>query len=101
MSTPLTKAKIEAALALDAGLPGWSCKREALVKTYKLRSFKEALAWMVRVGFEAEAMNHHPEWTNVYNRVEVKLSTHDAGGRVTAKDVELARRMEAVARTEA
>lgn len=95
MTTPLTKAKIEKALV---GLPGWSCKREALVKTFTFGSFKGALAWMVRVGFEAEAMNHHPEWTNVYNRVEVRLSTHDAGGKVTAKDVELARRMEMVAR---
>lgn len=94
MSTPLTKAKIEAALAAVPGLPGWSCKRDALVKTFKFENFREALAFMVRVGFEAEALNHHPEWTNVYNRVEVRLSTHDAGGKVTAKDVELARRME-------
>lgn len=97
MSTPLTQAKIAAALAVDAGLPGWSCKRDALVKSFKFGSFKEALAFMVRVGFEAEALNHHPEWTNCYNRVEVRLSTHDAGGKVTAKDVELAQRMEAAA----
>lgn len=96
MSTPLTKAKIEAALTDGAGLPGWACKRDALVKTFKFKSFKEALGFMVRVGFEAEAMNHHPDWTNVYNRVKVKLNTHDAGGKVTAKDVELAKRMQAV-----
>ena len=51
---------------------------------------------MVRAAFEAEAMNHHPEWTNVYNRVTVRLNTHDAGGKVTARDVELAERMEKV-----
>ena len=96
MSTPLTKAKIEAALADGAGLPGWSYQREALVKSFKFKSFKEALGFMVRVGFEAEAMNHHPEWTNVYNRVDMKLNTHDAGGKVTVKDVALARRVQEI-----
>ena len=95
MSTPLAKAKIVVALA---GLPGWNHAENALVKTFTLAGFKEALAFMVRVGFEAEAMNHHPEWTNVYNRVAIRLCTHDAGGRVTVKDVELARRIEAVVR---
>jgi 4a-hydroxytetrahydrobiopterin dehydratase len=52
---------------------------------------------MVRAGFEAEELNHHPEWMNVYKTVAVRLNTHDAGGKVTAKDVELARRLEKVA----
>jgi 4a-hydroxytetrahydrobiopterin dehydratase len=52
---------------------------------------------MVRVGFEAEAMNHHPDWTNVYNRVAIRLNTHDAGGKVTAKDVTLAQKIESLA----
>ena len=51
---------------------------------------------MTRVAFEAEALDHHPEWTNVYRRVTVRLNTHDAGGKVTARDVELARRMQAI-----
>jgi 4a-hydroxytetrahydrobiopterin dehydratase len=51
---------------------------------------------MVRVGFEAEAMDHHPEWTNIYNRVAIRLNTHDAGGRVTAKDVALAGKIQAL-----
>jgi len=51
---------------------------------------------MTRVGFEAEELNHHPEWTNVYNRVVVRLNTHDAGNKVTAKDVELATRMQKI-----
>jgi len=93
MSTPLTKAKIQAALA---ALPGWSFKRDALAKEFKFGSFREALSFMVRAGFEAEAMNHHPDWTNVYNRVAVRLNTHDAGGRVTAKDVELAQRLQKI-----
>ena len=91
MKTALTGAEIAAALA---GLDGWSGDSAALVKRFRFADFKAALGFMVRVGFEAEAMNHHPEWTNVYNRVEVRLNTHDAGGQVTAKDVELARRME-------
>ena len=51
---------------------------------------------MVRVSFEAEGMNHHPEWTNVYNRVSIRLNTHDAGGKVTAKDVALAQKIQGI-----
>ena len=92
-SSPLTAAKIKAALLT---LPGWAFNGDALTKTFKFGSFKEALAFMVRVGFEAEAMNHHPDWTNVYNRVAVRLNTHDAGGKVTAKDVALAKKIQAL-----
>ena len=77
-------------------LSGWSLERDALAKTFKFKSFKEAMSFMVRAGFEAEAINHHPEWTNVYNEVAVRLNTHDAGGKVTVKDVELARRFESI-----
>ena len=93
MSTPLAEAEIRAALV---GLPGWTLERDALTKTYKFGSFREAMSFMVRAGFEAEAMDHHPEWTNVYNRVTVRLNTHDAGGKVTAKDVELATRFQKI-----
>jgi 4a-hydroxytetrahydrobiopterin dehydratase len=93
MSKPLPKAKIAAELA---SLPGWKFQRNAVTKTFKFKSFREALSFMVRVGFEAEAMNHHPDWTNVYNRVAIRLSTHDAGDRVTAKDIGLARRIQAI-----
>ena len=78
-------------------LSGWAFKRDALVKTFTFDSFREALSFMVRVGFEAEDMNHHPEWTNVYNKVVIRLSTHDAGDKVTAKDFELAKRIEKIA----
>jgi 4a-hydroxytetrahydrobiopterin dehydratase len=94
MAAPLTPTKIQAALA---GLPGWALKRDALVKNFKFADFRAALTFMVRVGFEAEAMNHHPDWTNVYNRVAIRLNTHDAGGKVTAKDVALAGKIEALA----
>jgi len=93
MSPPLSEEEIRRALA---ALPGWSHEREALAKTYSFRSFRAALAFMVRAGFEAEELNHHPEWTNVYQRVSVRLTTHDAGDRVTARDVALARRFEQV-----
>ena len=90
---PLTTDDIAAALAT---LPGWKLEDQALAKEFAFGSFREALAFMVRVGFEAEAMDHHPDWANVYNRVAVRLNTHDAGGRVTAKDVELARRIQRI-----
>lgn len=91
MSPPLSEEEIHRALAT---LPGWSHERDALAKAYLFRSFRSALAFMVRAGFEAEELNHHPEWTNVYRRVSVRLTTHDAGDRVTARDVALARRFE-------
>ena len=93
MSRPLTPEKI---LKACAKLPGWVFERDALVKTFKFGSFREALSFMVRVSYEAEELNHHPEWTNVYNRVVVRLTTHDAGNRVTVKDVELATRMQRI-----
>ena len=93
MATPLDSAEIARALAV---LPGWTRDGEALAKTFKFGSFREAMSFMVRVSFEAEAMDHHPDWTNVYNRVAVRLNTHDAGGKVTAKDVELARKIQAI-----
>ena len=82
----------------ELGAAGWALANDgkSIGKTFRFKSFRDALAWMVRAGFEAEAMNHHPDWKNVYNRVEVWLTTHDAGG-LTDKDVELARRMEKLA----
>jgi 4a-hydroxytetrahydrobiopterin dehydratase len=91
MAKRLSKAEIKVALA---GLPGWAFEGDALAKTFKFGSFREALSFMVRVGFEAEAMDHHPDWTNVYNRVAIRLNTHDAGGKVTAKDAELAKKIQ-------
>ena len=93
MSTPLTAAEIQAA---QASLPGWRLDGNALAKTFKFGSFREALSFMVRAGFDAEELNHHPDWSNVYNRVEIRLTTHDAGDRITAKDVELARRIQKI-----
>jgi 4a-hydroxytetrahydrobiopterin dehydratase len=92
MATPLlNNVEIEEALR---ALPGWTFERDALAKEFKFGSFREAMSFMVRVGFEAEALNHHPEWTNVYHRVAIRLNTHDVGGKVTAKDVNLARKIQ-------
>ncbi len=91
MSTPLTSQEITAARTT---LVGWNVESTALTKTFQFATFREAMSFMVRAAFEAEDMNHHPEWTNIYNRVAVRLNTHDAGGKVTAKDVELATRLQ-------
>lgn len=72
-------------------LPGWSLKDGKLHCEYKFGSFVEAFGFMSSLALVAEAMGHHPEWFNVYNRVTIDLTTHDAGG-ITHKDVELARK---------
>lgn len=76
-------------------LPGWDYSAEvaAIKKTYKFSDFSEAWAFMTRAALLAEKIDHHPEWFNVYNRVEVKLTTHDADG-VTALDIQMATAME-------
>jgi len=80
------------------GLSGWAAVpgRGAIRKTYVFADFNAAFGFMARAALMAEKMDHHPEWTNVYNRVEVTLSTHDAGG-LTRLDVRLARHMDEVA----
>ena len=88
---------VERAKALHE-LHGWAEAkgRDAITKTYQFKSFSQAWGFMSRVALYAEKTDHHPEWTNVYGRVEVTLTTHSAGG-VTEKDVALAQKMEALA----
>lgn len=69
----------------------WNEENNTLNRKFKFKDFSEAFAFMTRVALEAEKMNHHPLWTNVYNNVEIVLSTHDAGDIVTAKDRTLAK----------
>ncbi len=90
--------RIGAAAAL-ARLSGWSATegRDAITRTFRFADFNTAFGWMTRVALAAEKLDHHPEWFNVYDRVEVVLSTHDAGG-VTELDVTLAGVMEAAAK---
>ena len=71
-------------------LPGWSVVNEKLHKEFQFDSFNQAFGFMTRAAMEIEKMNHHPEWFNVYNRITVELTTHDAGG-ITNNDVSLAR----------
>jgi len=72
---------------------GWIEKNNALYRKIEFKDFTEAFAFMVRVAFEAQCMNHHPSWSNTYNKVEITLNTHDAGDVVTDKDVKLAEKI--------
>ncbi len=68
----------------------WKEENNQLVRTFEFKDFVAAFSFMTRVAFVAEKMNHHPEWSNVYNKVDIKLSTHDAGNIITDKDRKLA-----------
>jgi len=87
-------ARAEALEALAAA--GWThdAERDAVSKTFRFADFATAFGWMARMALVAEKRNHHPEWFNVYNRVEVTLTTHDAGG-LSELDVALAQAMDA------
>ena len=90
-------AKIDAPTALN-GLQGWTAAEDgkAILKTFRFEDFNAAFAFMTRVALKAEKLDHHPEWFNVYNRVEVTLTTHDADG-LSALDVTMAQFMDSVA----
>ena len=94
MPTRLTEAE---RAALAGTLPGWSpvSGREAIERSYRFRDFSEAWGFMNRVALLAESQSHHPDWSNVYNRVRIELSTHDAGG-LTENDVKLAHAINAL-----
>ncbi|MCU0984351.1 MAG: 4a-hydroxytetrahydrobiopterin dehydratase [Acetobacteraceae bacterium] len=83
---------------LATALPQWRMVegRDAIVRAFRFKDFSEAWGFMSRVALAAEAQDHHPEWSNVWNRVEIVLSTHDAGG-LSARDVRLAQTIDALA----
>jgi 4a-hydroxytetrahydrobiopterin dehydratase len=81
--------------ALAADLPDWSIEGEHLKRSFRFRDFSEAFAFMARVALLAEQQDHHPEWFNVWNRVDIALTTHDADG-LSARDVTLARAIDAL-----
>lgn len=91
----LDRAAVDEALA---GVEGWSLAEDGLSigRSFTFRNFSEAFGFMTRAALAAERMDHHPEWFNVYKRVDVRLTTHSAGG-VTALDLDLARKMNALA----
>ena len=74
----------------------WTVVENSLKRVFSFRNFREAFGFMTEAAFIAERKNHHPDWSNVYNRVTVQLNTHDAGG-ITAKDFDVARQMELIA----
>jgi 4a-hydroxytetrahydrobiopterin dehydratase len=92
-SKRLSRLEIEAGLR---DLPTWRLNTEEMLeREIRFETFPEAFSFMTRVAFEAERMDHHPDWSNSYNKVKIALTTHDAGG-VTDKDLELARRIESI-----
>lgn len=88
----LDRQAIEAGLA---GLDGWTLEEggSAIARRFTFKGFNEAFGFMARAALAAEKMDHHPEWSNVYNKVDVRLTTHSAGG-LTALDIELARKLD-------
>lgn len=93
MAEPLDKNTIEEELK---SLSGWSFEGDKLKKEFNFDNFKEAMAFITLLSYEAEDQVHHPEIFNVYSTVNIALSTHDAGDKVTEKDVKLAKSIEAV-----
>lgn len=75
----------------------WKRTDNGLCKDFQFKDFREAFAFMTQVAFIAEEMGHHPDWSNVYNRVSFCLTTHDAGDTITNKDLELAERIDGIA----
>ena len=88
----LTETEIQNALI---SLEGWKMEKDGIVKSFVFENFKEAMASMVKIGEVAEEMNHHPEWFNVYNKLDIRLSTHDEGG-ITQLDIDLAKAIEEI-----
>lgn len=95
MRTPLDPARRAELLAT---LPHWThdAARDAITRTFKFTDFNAAFGFMTRVALHAERCDHHPEWSNVYNRVTVTFTTHDAGG-LTLRDIDAARQADAAA----
>ncbi len=93
MSETLTSSQIREALL---SLEGWKVQESKLLKVYKLKDFKAALAFINEVGVIAEQLNHHPDIHNSWNQVTLGLCTHDAGGQITEKDLTLARAIQSI-----
>lgn len=75
-------------------LNGWAAEDDKLKKDFKFKNFRDASAFMIRIAFEAEELNHHPDLFNSYNRVSISLTSHDAGGKITQNDIKLAQKID-------
>lgn len=93
MAEPLTDDKIAEELET---LSGWKLEEDKIKKEFSFDDFRDAMTFLTRIAFEAEDQVHHPEIFNVYNTVRIALSTHDAGGKVTEKDIKLAKTIESL-----
>jgi 4a-hydroxytetrahydrobiopterin dehydratase len=93
MTKPMAPGDIDDALVQ---LPRWKVVRDALEQTFEFTDFSEALGFIVRVGVEAERINHHPEISNVWNRVTLRLTTHDAGNKISERDFALAKAVQSL-----
>jgi 4a-hydroxytetrahydrobiopterin dehydratase len=95
MTTPtaLTEGQIQYALQQ---LPAWAVVDGKLHREFRFKNFVEAFGFMARVALLAEALNHHPEWSNVWNKVVIDLVTHEAGAAISERDVTLAQRIDAL-----
>ena len=87
MSKPLSEGEIKLKLG---ELNGWIFENDCLKRNFEFSNFRDAMSFLVRISFEADQRDHHPEIFNCYNRVSLSLNTHDAGGKVTEKDFSLA-----------
>ena len=96
MSEPLSTEEIYQFLR---DLKGWEWNKDKLKKSFQFSNFKEAMVFILRISYQAEAADHHPEIFNCYSRVEIGLNTHDVGGKVTQKDIDLARKIEKLSTT--
>jgi len=93
MAEPLSDDKVAAELET---LDGWKHENDKISKEYNFDNFRDAMSFITRLSYEAEEQVHHPEIFNVYNTVNISLSTHDAGGKVTEKDIKLAKTIESL-----
>ena len=93
--TPATKLSEQEVAAALAKLPGWSVQNGSLHRAFEFKDFSQAFGFMTRVAMAAEAMNHHPDWSNAWNKVTIDLVTHSASG-LTTNDVTLATKIQAM-----
>jgi 4a-hydroxytetrahydrobiopterin dehydratase len=93
MADPLSKQEIQDALS---DLDGWKAEEDKLKKQFEFDDFRQSITFIMRLSFEAEDHMHHPEIYNVYNTVDIALTTHDAGSKITEKDVNLAQTLDSL-----